>query len=353
MGRQHLATSTAAGTDGQEGTRMRISASVTSISWIPSEGITGPVRLPMDVGIGHYDGPPPDRLGDVAAFVAGDRCRFANELAAWIEVDAAGTILEAGYGGAGHVGSTSMRLLGRTLTVPGVAYPLLQHAPERQPDRVRFVQTAGGRTGVPMPRPVRRPPFVRVVPPTAWTTLAITIHADGRVEHEVVSVSPFPRHWIYDQGGQLVAKSGFIDFQSWADEHIGEHTPWGELSDVEALVTEAESPLERELSLRIMRAGERPELRRLAAGEMLTRQGDPGTELFLLLDGVVVVEVDGRMLAELGPGSVVGERAVLEGGVRTASLRATTPLRVAVARGDQLDLTALTQLAGAHRRERT
>jgi CRP-like cAMP-binding protein len=57
------------------------------------------------------------------------------------------------------------------------------------------------------------------------------------------------------------------------------------------------------------------------------------------------------MLAELGPGSVVGERAVLEGGVRTASLRATTPLRVAVTRGDQLDLSALTQLASAHRRE--
>jgi hypothetical protein len=167
----------------------------------------------------------------------------------------------------------------------------------------------------------------------------------------VVSVSPFPRHWIYDQGAQLIAKSGFIDFQSWADEHVGEHTPWGELSEVEALVTDAESPLERELSLRIMRAGERPELRRLAAGEMLTRQGDPGTELFLLLDGVVVVEVEGRMLAELGPGSVVGERAVLEGGVRTASLRATTPLRVAVTRGDQLDLSALTQLASAHRRE--
>ena len=330
---------------------MRISANVTSISWIPSEGITGPVRLPMDVGIGHYDDPPPDRLGEVAAFVAGDRCRFANELTAWIEVDAAGAVLEAGYTGAGHVGSTSMRLLGRTLTVPGIAYPLLQAAPEIHPDRVRFVQTAGGRTGMPMPRPVRRPPFVRVVPPTAWTTLALTIHADGRIEHEVVGVSPFPRHWIYDQDAQLTAKSGFIDFQSWAEDHVGEHTPWGELSDIEAVVTDAESPLERELSLQIMRAGERPELRRLAAGELLTRQGDPGRELFLLLDGVVVVEVDGRALAELGPGSVVGERALLEGGVRTATLRATTPLRVAVARGEQLDASALTQLASGHDRE--
>lgn len=77
---------------------MRISATVTSISWIPSEAITGPVRLPMDIGIGHYDDPPPDRLAEVAAFVADDRCRFANELAAWIDVDDVGTVLEAGYG---------------------------------------------------------------------------------------------------------------------------------------------------------------------------------------------------------------------------------------------------------------
>ena len=330
---------------------MRIASSVTSVSWIPSEGITGPWRLPMDIGLGHYDDPPPDQLADVAAFVAADRCRFANELAAWIEVDGSGRITDAGYDGAGHVGSTTARLLGRTLTIPGVGYPLLQAEPERHPDRVRFVQTAGARTGTPMPRPVRRPPFVRVTSPTPWTTLELTIHADGRVAHGVVDASPFPRHWIYDGDGGLVAKSGYMDFQAWAETNVGDHTPWGELTGAEALVTEVETELERELSLRIMRAGERPELRRLGDGEFLTRQGDPGTELYLLLDGVVVVEVDGQPVAELGPGSIVGERAVLEGGVRTATLRATTPVRVAVARTDQLDPAMLTELARGHRRE--
>jgi hypothetical protein len=331
---------------------VRISSTITAVSWIPSEAITGPVRLPMDVGIGHYDDPPPDRLADVAAFVAADRCRFANELAAWIEVDDEGRITDTGYTGAGHVGSTSARLLGRTLTFPGVGYPLLLAEPERHPDRVRFVQTAGGRTGAPMPRPVRRPPFVRVTVPTAWTTLAMTIHTDGRVEHEVVDASPFPRHWIYGSDAQLVAKSGYIDFQTWAESNIGDRTPWGELTGAEALMTEVESALERELSLRIMRAGERPELRRLAVGELLTRQGEPGTELFLLLDGVVVAEVDERPVAELGPGSIVGERAGLEGGMRTATLRATTPVRVAVARAGQLDPATLTELArGRHREE--
>jgi hypothetical protein len=330
---------------------MRITSSVTSVSWIPSEAITGPVRLPMDIGVGHYDDPPPEQLDDVAAFVATDRCRFANELAAWVEVDDAGRIVDAGYEGGGHVGGTSMRLLGRTLTIPGVGYPVLQADPEYRDGRVRFLQTAGGRTGAPMPMPMRRPPFVRIVAPPAWTTLALTIHADGRVEHEVVSTSPFPRHWIYDHTAQLVAKSGFIDFQTWADSHVGTHTPWGELSESSAFVTEVESALERELSLHIMRAGERPELRRLAADDYLTRQGEAGTELYLLLDGVVSVEVDGEPLAELGPGSIVGERAVLEGGVRTSSLRATTPLRVAVARADQLDPAALAELASGHRRE--
>lgn len=330
---------------------MRLTASVTSVSWIPSEAITGPVRLPLDLGIGHYDDPPPEQLTDVAAYVADDRCRFANELRAWVEVDAAGHITAAGTSGTGHVGATSMRLLGRELRVPGVTYPVLEPAPEHHPDRVRFVQTAGGRTGAPMPRPVRRPPFVRVTAPTAWTTLALTIHADGRTEHEVVDASPFPRHWIYGDDGRLTAKSGFIDFQTWAETNVGEQTPWGELTDAEARVTGVETALERELSLRIMRAGERPELRRLPAGALLTRQGDAGTELFLLLDGVVSVEVAGEPIAELGPGSIVGERAVLEQGVRTATLRATTPLRVAVVQASQLDRGLLSELARGRQRE--
>ena len=334
-----------------EGNTMRLAASVTSISWIPSEAITGPVRLPMDVGIGHYDDPPPDQLGEVAGFVAEGRCRFANVLAAFIEVDDDGRIVDAGYTGTAQVAATTMRLLGRTLSIPGIALPLLRSEPEHHPDHVRFLQTAGGRTGSPMPRPVRQPPFVRVVAPTAWTTLALTIHTDGRVDHEVVSASPFPRHWIYDDSSTLVAKSGFIDFQTWAEANIGDHTPWGDLTGTEALVTEVETAIERELSLKIMRSGQQPELRRLAVGELLTRQGEQGTEVFLLLDGIVAVEVNQRPITELGPGSIVGERAVLEGGLRTSTLRATTPVRVAVARADQLDPAMLTELARGHRRE--
>jgi hypothetical protein len=48
---------------------------------------------------------------------------------------------------------------------------------------------------------------------------------------------------------------------------------------------------------------------------------------------------------------VLGERAVLEGGVRTSTLRAATTCKVASARGDQLDRSALTELSTGHRRE--
>src|SRR3712207_7684612 len=40
----------------------------------------------------------------------------------------------------------------------------------------------------------------------------------------------------------------------------------------------------------------------------LTQQGEEGSELFLLLDGVLTVEVDGESLAEVGPGAILGER---------------------------------------------
>ena len=43
---------------------MRHENSVTSISWIPQEAMTGPMRIPMDIGIGHYDQAPPEQLRD-------------------------------------------------------------------------------------------------------------------------------------------------------------------------------------------------------------------------------------------------------------------------------------------------
>ncbi len=113
----------------------------------------------------------------------------------------------------------------------------------------------------------------------------------------------------------------------------------------------AETELERTLSAAIMRGGEKPRIRTLAVGEMLVRQGDAGHELFLLLDGVLDVLVDDSPIAQLGPGAVAGERALLEGGNRTSTLRAATPARVAIASPDQLDTDAFRELAEGHHRE--
>jgi CRP-like cAMP-binding protein len=56
-------------------------------------------------------------------------------------------------------------------------------------------------------------------------------------------------------------------------------------------------------------------------------------------------------VAEVGPGALLGERALLEGGKRTATLKATTPVRVAVIPAEAIDEAALPELAAAHRRE--
>jgi CRP-like cAMP-binding protein len=123
----------------------------------------------------------------------------------------------------------------------------------------------------------------------------------------------------------------------------GPHSPWGE-EDSQPLVTVAESALERQLSAIIMAGGAKPALRKLAKGALLTEQGEPGTDIYLLLDGVLSVWVDGVEVGELGPGVVVGERAVLEGGRRAATLRAVT----ATAAKDQVDRASLARLAAMH-----
>jgi hypothetical protein len=331
---------------------MRIESSVTSVSWIPSEAIEGASKVPFELGITHYDQPPPASIDGPEALETlrrTDRFREANELRAFIEVEH-GRIVDHGHLGRGLIGSTTVRVGPASVQFPAVRLPDLRPEPEVTPTSVRFVQTVGGRMGLPTPRPVRRKPYFQFWPSIAWTTLALTIRADGSSEHEVVGASPFPRHWIYDDAGELVGKSGVIDFKTWAGQSFGEKTPWG-TSESPALVTAVESELERELSHVIMRHGSKPAIRVLAPEEILVTQGDSGEEIYLLLDGVMAVEVDGAVIAEIGPGAIIGERAFLEGGTRTATLRATTRSRVAAASGQQLTLESLAKVAVGHRRE--
>lgn len=328
---------------------MRFESSVTSVSWIPSEAVEGLTKLPFEMGMAHYDPPPPDVIDDLNALRIADRFRFANELRAWVDVEG-GRIVGSGYSGGGQIGSTTMKLGPRNMTFAAVAFPDRRHDPRAGAEQVTFVQTAGGRTGVPAPRRVKYPPFVQVSAPLAWTTLSLTIHTDGHSEHELLGASPFPRHWIYDHDHKLSQKTGLIDFKTWFEKAFGSHTPWGD-EDSPALVTEVESALERYLSSQIMRGGAAPSIKRLKIGQSLVVQGQPGSEMYVLLDGVLNVECDGTSLGHLGPGAVVGERALLESGSRTATLKAVTICRVAEVAAPDVEPSVLKELALQHRRE--
>jgi CRP-like cAMP-binding protein len=126
--------------------------------------------------------------------------------------------------------------------------------------------------------------------------------------------------------------------------------PWGD-EDSAALVTAAETALERSLSMHLMHGTAKPRIDRLKAGDVLARQGEPGSPVYLVLDGVVRVERDGERLAEYGPGALLGERAHLEDGTRTATLVAVTPCRLGSVDASHFDRPALEELAGGHHRE--
>jgi hypothetical protein len=330
---------------------MRIESSVTAISWIPSEAIEGMPKIPFELGIGHYDEPPPTHLGigELERLRDSDRFREANELKAWIEVED-GKIVAFGNEGRGLVGSTTFRFGPKNLVFEGVPFETLQPEPEVSGDAVRFVQTVGGRAGFPAPRRVKGAPFFRVNSATAWTTLALTIRADGTSDHELIGASQFPRHWVYDKGGELVQKAGTIDFKSWYRESHGEHTPWGD-EDSEPFVAQAESALERKLSRDLMGSDAKLPRRKLKQDERLVEQGDPGDELYLLLDGVLAAVVDGEEIAQIGPGAVLGEGAIVGEGTRNATLRACTPARVVVIDPEHVEREALEALAAGRRRE--
>jgi hypothetical protein len=329
--------------------KARFASSVTAISWIPSEAITGPSKVPFELGITHYDDPPPDQLEDLYELQRNGGFREANELRAWIDVEDGG-IVDYGHFGQGLIGATTVRVGPAAVRFPAVQLPDLRPQPEVGPSSVRFVQTVGGRMGLPTPRPVPHKPFVQFWPSIAWTTLSLTINADGTSSHELVGASPFPRHWVYDHEGRLVEKSALIDFGKWFNDSFGQRTPWGE-QDSPTIVAAVESALERELSTSIMRGNAKPKIRTLPEGETLVRQGEPGTDVFLILDGMFVVEVDDRPVAEIGPGAVVGERAALLNGARTATLWARTQARVAQVPHDALDPEALGTLSATRPRD--
>lgn len=64
------------------------------------------------------------------------------------------------------------------------------------------------------------------------------------------------------------------------------------------------------------------------AGTVIAREGEPGVGLFVIVEGEAEVTIGGKKKATLGPGEFFGEIALLDGGPRTATVTATTDVKL-------------------------
>ena len=316
---------------------MRVDASATAITWLPFEALDGLAFIPLELAVAHYDEEPPPRLHDLDELRRRDAFREANELRAWIEVRR-DEIVDYGQMGRSVLGE-GPKLDAQQVAFAAVEFPVIQPEPEVGDGWVRFTQTVGGRIGLPAPRRVVGRPYFHIGAVSAWTTLELLLRADATSEVRLVAASPFPRHSLY-AGDELVAVCGGVDFE------LGDGTPWGDEA-TPAFAMAVESELERTLATSILRAGAKLVRRRVARGEALVEQGEPGHELFVLLDGVFDVEIDGEVVAQVGSGAIVGEQAVLGDGRRKATLRAVRSSRVAVIDADQISRPQLVAISSS------
>ena len=63
-------------------------------------------------------------------------------------------------------------------------------------------------------------------------------------------------------------------------------------------------------------------------GFVLTTQGTPGQECFVIATGEAKVVIDGQQVAKVGAGDCVGEMSLLDGAPRSATVTALTPVTV-------------------------
>jgi CRP/FNR family cyclic AMP-dependent transcriptional regulator len=66
------------------------------------------------------------------------------------------------------------------------------------------------------------------------------------------------------------------------------------------------------------------------AGKVLTRQGEPGRECFIIADGKAQASMRGRRTVSMGPGAFFGEISLLDQGPRSASVKAETDMHLLV-----------------------
>ena len=178
---------------------MRYESSITSLSWIPSEAVTGSTQGGLRRGIEPLRRPAARRNSTTSRpSGTADRFRFANMLRAWIEVGRLRCghrrrLQRRGHDGRHHrprwaaCGTASRR----------------SSCPKSSGRRSTATAGCGSSRpsaagpALPTPRRVQHRPFVQWQAPLVWTTLTLTLHADGTAELAMTGASPFPRHWVY------------------------------------------------------------------------------------------------------------------------------------------------------------
>jgi CRP/FNR family transcriptional regulator, cyclic AMP receptor protein len=64
--------------------------------------------------------------------------------------------------------------------------------------------------------------------------------------------------------------------------------------------------------------------RELKTGEIIFREGDPATEMYLIEKGSIEIRLGNRLLGTLGPDSIFGEMALIDSSARSATAVAAT-----------------------------
>ena len=72
------------------------------------------------------------------------------------------------------------------------------------------------------------------------------------------------------------------------------------------------------------------EVMEVPAGQVLARTGEPGDQFFFIIDGAARVDIAPDIHHRVGPGEFFGEMSLLDGGPRSATVVADTPLRLLV-----------------------
>jgi CRP-like cAMP-binding protein len=90
-------------------------------------------------------------------------------------------------------------------------------------------------------------------------------------------------------------------------------------------------PLFKDLSRHdIEQIGQLAEEVDVPAGQVLTREGAPGSEFFVILEGEVSVDVGGERVRTMEPGDFLGEIALVDDGPRTATATTVGPAKLLV-----------------------